>query len=128
MQNVTAVAAKRLALGIGERCRIDGVFDRVGAETDNGDDGPAQIIGAIGPDISQSWMRHPALGTPIFATLAFDLSYGGRPGFGQGALNLRRCLVEREGLARLDSNTPHLVEDRVVVRVRRVEVGELGEE
>jgi len=52
----------------------------------------------------------------------------GRPSGGQGALNLRRRPVEREGLARLDSNAPHLVEDRVIVRVRRVEFGELGEE
>ena len=34
MQNVTTVAPERLALGIAERCRIDGVFDRVGAETE----------------------------------------------------------------------------------------------
>ncbi len=87
----------------------------------------AQIIGAVSPHISQVGAPSSARDAH-FRKHSFDLFQCGRPGFGQGTLNLGRCLVEREGLARLDSNAPHLVEDRVVVRVRRVEFGELGEQ
>ena len=53
MQDVPIVAAKRLTVGIGDRRRINGIFDGVGTEASKSDSGPAEIVRAVGPDRRQ---------------------------------------------------------------------------
>src|SRR5262249_40177467 len=126
MQYVTVVAAERLAIGVSDRRRIDGIFDGGGAETGIGHPGPSEIIRAISSNSREvgapSFVRYAS-----FQKICPDFSQCGRASFGQRALNFRRCTIECERFARLDSHAPHLIEDWVVVCVRRVQLGQFRE-
>ena len=73
-------------------------------------------------------MRQPFTRVPARLNASKSFDGAGHRRAAKGGLDRRRRLREIEGLARNQADARQALQDRVVVRVRRVLLGELGEE